>query len=439
MTKFKTQKTEFAGNDIQSLAMLLQKNFRSTREDLDAIDKSISGMVPGGLRQTVLQGGVDSNGDPNYLSIGTGLSVNGAASASNPVVFIWSNGFTSSPYDLISVVEANFVFNSLTAYSSPYLYAENDGDGAITYGSNNYIPIWSKVYQGYKAGAIYASFEGTNGATAFTDSYNNAWTLANGAALSNAQKKLNATTSLYFGGTNDNAYVQAPSFAGKWTMECWFRASGHGALQVIMGSGINSGSYGGAVLAYTTGQKLSLYLSSNNSSWDIANGTAGSTTLSDNTWYHVALVFDGSTYKVYCGASGTNTQEISVTSSTAIYQSCAYIMLGANGTGTSNPLTGYIEAFRFSPFARYTAAFTVPSTAFTPDDVHWFNSNKMIMYRGYHNNWTAVYRVFCGSCVTGASTVSAVTNFPLQAYGMNNYMTVGIDGFNFNGNLTVAR
>lgn len=49
---------------------------------------------------------------------------------------------------------------------------------------------------------------------------------------------------------------------------------------------------------YSSG-KLCFYISNNTTSWDVAQAVSGATTLSANTWYYVKFTYDGSTYKLY--------------------------------------------------------------------------------------------------------------------------------------------
>lgn len=378
---------------------------RTVQECSDAID-SISSVYPIlPVRNTVMSSAVDASGYPNFITAGSGLDVNLAATAT-PFICTVAAGFTS-PYDYIFSALTDTSISSLTAYSTCYLYADyNTSTQAVTYGHSIYPYYASGSYIGQRIGAIHAPFNGTNGATTYTDAQGNVWTLANGASLSNSVVKYQ-TTSLYLQGTDDYAETAAPDMSGKWTIEAWIYPtdSTRASTQVVLYS--NLAYYGPSVQINTAG-KLVLYVSSNGSSWDVVNGTTGSTVLSDNTWAHVALVFDGSAYKVYLNGA----QEISATSSTSSTQPKT-LRLGATTDGTSNEFYGYMEDFKFTPKAVYTGAFTAPTAALTVDSVHFFDTSKYIMYYGNPASWSQVYRVFLGDAVTGASTVSSVSNYAL--------------------------
>ena len=106
----------------------------------------------------------------------------------------------------------------------------------------------------------------------------------------------------------------------------------------------------------TTGT-LQYYLSSNGSSWNIASAVSiGS--ISVGTWYHVALVRNGTTFTPYLnGVAGTTT-----TSSASIFASTAALSIGADGASVVSVLNGYISNYRFvNGTAVYTGAFTPPT------------------------------------------------------------------------------
>ena len=79
-------------------------------------------------------------------------------------------------------------------------------------------------------------------------------------------------------------------------------------------------------------------------------------TLSTDTWYHLAWVKDGTSYKIY----KDGTQVASFTNSAAI-QSHEW-RVGNTYDGTSQGMTGYIEDFQILNYAKYTANFTPPTS-----------------------------------------------------------------------------
>ena len=91
-----------------------------------------------------------------------------------------------------------------------------------------------------------------------------------------------------------------------FTWSCWFKILGSGATtsQRIISEGRDAGSRGAEIWASKDGTTLSYF----------AHGGGGSTAISLNTWYHVAMVCDGSNRIVYLNGnqihSGTYTADI---------------------------------------------------------------------------------------------------------------------------------
>lgn len=90
-----------------------------------------------GVRQTVQSASVDSNGYANFISIGTGLSVNIAATTTN--IKLNASGGLS---DRNATINANTTISSLTANTTNYLYADISATGVVTLGSTTLAPIY---------------------------------------------------------------------------------------------------------------------------------------------------------------------------------------------------------------------------------------------------------------------------------------------------------
>ena len=186
------------------------------------------------------------------------------------------------------------------------------------------------------------------------------------AQLSEVEKKF-GTSSAKFDGSGD--YISAPTDAafdfsgGDFTIEGWFRFDNATTQDQTLFAGVGDTRFG---IAYNRGgdNALNLSLSSNGSSWDIANEVDGSkTSWNTDQWYHVALVWDGTDYKVYVDG----TLDITVTSATPLHSSSGF-RVGLWGTGSHYPLQGNADEIRVSNgTARYTSNFTAPSAAFTDD------------------------------------------------------------------------
>ena len=178
-----------------------------------------------------------------------------------------------------------------------------------------------------------------------------------GNAQIDTTTKKYGTGSLEFDGTGDWLLVpDSPDQrlgTGNFTIECWLYLSATGTARGIVGKGTS-----------TTGWLLSTN-TSNAVVFTYGTSTITSTgTLSGTTWYHIAVVREGTgtnQTKIYIGGTndGTGTVSTDFTQTNAAY-------VGANRTG-GDPMNGYIDDLRITKgVARYTANFTAPTAAF-PD------------------------------------------------------------------------
>lgn len=107
-------------------------------------------------------------------------------------------------------------------------------------------------------------------------------------------------------------------------------------------------SYGGnnkraIQVSVTTGRTLIVYLSSNGSTNDIANGVVSTSKLDYETYYYVKAEFTGTQYVFSMSTDGQNyTTYITVNSSTPIYNG-AQLTLGYNKSQYPEPIDGEID------------------------------------------------------------------------------------------------
>ena len=216
-------------------------------------------------------------------------------------------------------------------------------------------------------------FDGTNGATSTTDSSNSNHTVTFGgdAEISTAQSKFGGS-SLSLDGNGD--YVDLPQSTNQFvsddfTIEFWFRInSGAGSETVgLFGSYYTVGGGKGIIMAshpsYPSVYFQWMYGSGSGTDWAYLNKTQGTrTSLSNNTWYHVAVTRSGSTWRLFLNG----TQEDSVTQSDQMTDAGSTTRIGNYGPSATatDGLNGYIEDLRITKgLARYTSNFTAPTSA----------------------------------------------------------------------------
>jgi len=172
------------------------------------------------------------------------------------------------------------------------------------------------------------------------------------AQVSTSVKKF-GSGSMAFDGTGD--YLKQPasvnlSFgSGDFTLECWAYFTSVANFPTLTDSRVTSSSTAGFNLGLSTA-KVQIYTTS--------QVLIGATTLSANTWYHIAVTRASGTLKIWLNG----VQDATVANSTN--WSDTTFLVGATPTPT-NYMTGYIDDLRVTKgYARYTSTFTPPTAAF---------------------------------------------------------------------------
>jgi hypothetical protein len=187
---------------------------------------------------------------------------------------------------------------------------------------------------------------------------NNGITVAGNAAVSTSQKQFGAG-SIFFDGVGDNISATFGSDfyfgSGDFTIELWIRP------QTVSGT-----DYIVSLRNDVSTAPLSvLYL--NNGVLRYANPTTTritGSTLNSDTWYHIALARSGTSTKLF--VNGTQVGSTYTDTNTYITGRPVFGSDYQNSVGSN--FHGYMDEIRISVgIARYTANFTSPTAAFTPD------------------------------------------------------------------------
>ena len=228
----------------------------------------------------------------------------------------------------------------------------------------------------FASGEQGAWYDPSNLATMFEDSYGTVavHTPGNGTADSPVGalldsrntnfSYLNQNTSGAGLGLNANSVLD---ITGDFTIEAFIRlnalptsnsfSTSAGGYQSIFGTGPNSSTNGSDFYIGTT----NIYFTTPNNSNVIINTAHG---FSANTWYHVALTRQGTTFRLFI--DGTLKQ--TVTSSNSFYTGEKWGIATSEGIGyyQGSWLNGYISNFRIvNGTAVYTASFTKPTAPLT--------------------------------------------------------------------------
>ena len=178
--------------------------------------------------------------------------------------------------------------------------------------------------------------------------------VANANARISTAQKVKGKGSAIFDGIDDYLEVVNPNFnlatTTNWTIDFIFRPTNVTKFSVIAQGYISDNkrnwliTLGNGILRY--------YISSNGTSWNIANGIQiHSNAISVNTWYHFSLEKNNTSYSVdlvsLFDAPNPALQYNTVASNTAVFNSQENIRVGNSGLG-SNGFAGYIDYFRIS-------------------------------------------------------------------------------------------
>ena len=215
-------------------------------------------------------------------------------------------------------------------------------------------------------------FDGTDASTTFTDDSNSEKTITavGNAAISTAQKRF-GTGALAVDGTGD--YVSAP-YSTDWdfgtddfTIELFYRPdSTVGQHQGLISCAGSTAQNGWTVGYFYTSNKFYLQF------YDV--GGAGLVQIptpnfrdyiSDNTWAHIAISRQGTAFRTFVDGALVSTTTSSYSPKPSVN---GLLKVGAavnNGWSIVEYAKGYIDEARVTRgVARYTSAFTAPTTAF---------------------------------------------------------------------------
>jgi hypothetical protein len=175
-------------------------------------------------------------------------------------------------------------------------------------------------------------------------------TLSGDAKSSTTQSKY-LSSSMYFDGSGDNILTDVMTTGGDFTVEMWIRFDGSVA---------NPASQSPTFFVWGTTTFMLYCTIANNTMQMIGNGSgliSGTTTISADTWYHVAFARQGSTGRLFVNGN----LEGSTTSFSTNLNARAVI---GSEESAGYPLKGYISDLRITKgLARYTSAFTAPAAA----------------------------------------------------------------------------
>ncbi|SDT89530.1 hypothetical protein SAMN05444156_0515 [Verrucomicrobium sp. GAS474] len=375
------------------------------------------------VRQTALSGAVNATGQGNCLTTGSGFQPGVTTNAgSDPLTLAFASGFGSSGnVDYVEQITADQAtyWSALPANNLSFLAITRTGVGSLSPYATLAPPQYGYAYNPTAQTALSLNNKST-------DDFGNAWTNAS-VTFTGASPQIAGTQVGVFNGSSSR--MSSTSFTtlgvGGWALRGWFKMGSLASPQGLFQFCNSANNLGAAVLVSSSG-KTQLNLSSNNSSWDIANSTAGSITMTTGTWYFVELTFDSVAGKYVLYINGVADQTITSTSRICRINT-GYVGFN-NPTGTNTWLTGNAQGFEFLPYCQHpngttysvpTALADVTAAGYASD---WFDISFYTLKRiaaasassGVNPTFAAVNRVYVGEATTGASTVSSIVTYAYQ-------------------------
>ena len=158
---------------------------------------------------------------------------------------------------------------------------------------------------------------------------------------------------MYFDGTGDYLSIASHSdfnvLEADFTIDMWVNFGNIANLDICDIKGYEDGL--SVRLAEPGGAgTIGCYFENNSHTW--------SWTPSTSTWYHLALIRNGSTLKCYVNGSALTATSGGTATGQSIAQGGLQIGQWLTGSGDQD-YQGYIDEFRFSNIARWTSNFTV--------------------------------------------------------------------------------
>jgi hypothetical protein len=210
---------------------------------------------------------------------------------------------------------------------------------------------------------------GADASTTFTDTASggtHTWTAYGGAQIDTAQSKFGGASGLF----TSSGYISTPDSAdwyfgtGDFTIDFWLRLSslpGGSDFAHMWSQYINDNNF--IHLAYGWNPKSWYFRYRLNGVYQINMVIAD--TLSINTWYHIALVRTGNTFKLFRNGIQVGSN---YSSSNALGDLASGVQIGRfRPTAPQYYLNGWLDEFRISKgIARWTSNFTPPTNEYYP-------------------------------------------------------------------------
>ena len=245
---------------------------------------------------------------------------------------------TVSRTTYIYVVEANKEYYINFSYTK---------DGSV-HGGEDRFKIYSINYDNTTKALLHFDESTTK------DICGNTWSVSGSPTISSTYSKFGGN-SLYLNGSSYiyNTNLSSIINSSNWTIDFW-------ALVPDTNKKYFFGTWNSKISTTSSTTNAWIALDISQSTTGVlalvlySNDTSGSTALSVNTWYHIAVTYNGTDIQVYLNGS------LQITKTISNIQMGGTFRIGSNPSG-SELFTGYIDEFRVSNIVRWSANFSVPT------------------------------------------------------------------------------
>jgi hypothetical protein len=205
---------------------------------------------------------------------------------------------------------------------------------------------------------------GSSGSQSFVDSGHKNLSLSvygtSGEMSINTTQKMYGTGSILF--SDGHLYLTSPDsnnfnfFNSNFTIECWIRPVSVTGAGVIFSKRSSTGAYGGFIFQLND-NKLNIVATNDESSWGI--NLDSTSTLSSNTWYHVAVTRLNNTFKIFINGAEEGSQ---TAADFVISTNPDNMVIGAGSASGGQEFVGYIDDLRIiRGVSLYNNTFTPPT------------------------------------------------------------------------------
>jgi hypothetical protein len=210
--------------------------------------------------------------------------------------------------------------------------------------------------------------DGTDASTSFPDASGGGHTVtANGSAQVDTAQSVFGGASALFNGSGTNDYLSVPDSAdfffdtSDFTVDFRLRFSSIGANEGLIGQRADASNYWQWIIDTNLLRFLAVSGGTIRADYTVAHG------LSATTWYHMALVRNGTSLLMFRDGTSLSLTTGTAISTNSVPNVAAALEIGRQNFNSANQyINGWMDEIRISKgIARWTTGFTPPSSAYS--------------------------------------------------------------------------